>query len=269
MSSKNDSDIGNQKQFYDMRYSKGYMKDFSDLYESCRLLTIKEMLNDLNFNPFSILDYGCGEGRYLKVWKEFFPNAYIYGSDISDIGLKIAEKNFPYVEYISMSNENIKIDDKSIDMICSIEVLEHVRDVKKTISEFGRVLKPNGMFIITTPCANKYSLEWLINKVTGGLQKSFDGYCRFASDEPGHLRRLNSDEVKSLFSSHGMTIKKLYYRAHFFTTIMAFLPMKILPVQIRVKISMLDWYLFKKYPNGATMIVIGQKEEMIDDIKKC
>ncbi len=257
--------LNSPKQFYDARYRQEYAKPFSVLYEVCRLYTVREVLNKIKssrFNPNTILDYGCGDGRYTSILKQFFPESSIYGSDISDIGLKIAKENHPDAQYISMSDETIDFADSSFDLIISIEVLEHVKNVEKSTREIGRLLKPHGMVLITTPCANKYSLEWFYNKLTNRLQSSFDGYGRFGTDEPAHLRRLNDKQLRLLFSKSGVDIHKIYHRAHLFITIMEGVkPLKILPNGLRVWFALLDWHLFKHLPNGATMVAVGRKRK--------
>lgn len=250
--------INDQKQFYDERFRQGYMKDFSGLYEGCRLYTIRKILEVMKaegFNPRTILDYGCGEGRYIGILKEYFPESSIYAGDISEIGLQITKEKYPYVKCVSMDDELLDIENNCFDLIICIEVLEHVHNVKKSIREIERLLRKNGTIIMTTPCANKYSLEWFFNKFTSGLQTSFDGYMRFSTDEPAHLRRLVDSDIIDLFAN--VDILKIYHRAHFFTTIMA--PMKILPNNLRIWIGLLDWHLFKNLPNGATMMVMGKK----------
>jgi 2-polyprenyl-3-methyl-5-hydroxy-6-metoxy-1,4-benzoquinol methylase len=254
--------LNNQKQFYDSRFQAGYMQDFSDLYESCRLLAIKDIFNQVKasgFNPGIALDYGCGEGRYIELLKYFFPETSIYGSDISDKALQLAQTKYPYGKYIPMSDEAVNFADNSFDLVISIEVLEHVRDVAKSIQEISRLLKPQGIAIISTPCANKYSFEWFQNLFAGGFQPSFDNYGRFATDEPGHLRRLNDNHLKSLFSNVGVNVYKIYHRAHLFETLSPKGRLfKRIP-QACVAFSMLDWHLFKHFSNGATMIALGRK----------
>ena len=57
--------------------------------------------------------------------------------------------------------------------------------------------------MLTTPCANPGSLEWVLNRRRGGLQRTADGYGRFATDEPGHLRRLTSRDLRVLLRAPG------------------------------------------------------------------
>lgn len=254
--------LNDQKQFYNSRFQAGYMQDFSDLYESCRLIAIRDILEQVKasgFSPSTALDYGCGEGRYIELLTEFFPTTSIYGSDISDTALQIAQAKYSSAKYLTMSDESVNFADSSFDLIISIEVLEHVRDVEKSIKEISRLLKPQGMVILSTPCANKYSFEWWQNRLTGGLQPSFDGYGRFSTDEPAHLRRLNDAHLKSLCSQAGIDIYKIYHRAHLFETLVPKgRTFRRMP-KACVWLAMLDWHLFKHFSNGATMIALGKK----------
>lgn len=257
--------LSDQKQYYDTRFKQGYMQDFSGCIEASRLFTIREILNRIiadEFIPSTVLDYGCGEGRYIPVLREAFPKATLYGCDISEVGLRIACATRPEARYLATADEAVPLPDSSIDLITCIEVLEHVRNVEKSATEIGRLLRTGGIALISTPCANKFSLEWFYNALSGGLQPSHDGYGRFATDEPGHLRRLTDLQLKSLFEPAGVQIRKIYHRAHLFTMVMeAFRPMRILPDALRIKLALIDWHLFKDFPNGATMVAIGQKSE--------
>ena len=56
---------------------------------------------------------------------------------------------------------NYIITDNKFNIITSIEVMEHVEDLTAYVKDIYRLLKPGGIFIWTTPCANKYSIEYL------------------------------------------------------------------------------------------------------------
>jgi SAM-dependent methyltransferase len=249
-----------QKKFYDDRYTAGYMESFEyDVYERCRLYTVQKLLAAMPA-PKKILDYGCGQGRYIAELRKIFPLADISGCDVSDKGMAIAGANNPGVSFIGMDSESIDCLDQSFDLVISIEVLEHVGDVGKAIQEIVRVLRPGGTALITTPCANRFSLEWVRNSLAGGLLPSHDGYGRFATDEPGHLRRLTSRAMNNLFADAGADLGTIRFRAHLFTTLVETgLGRKLLPISARAKCALLDWHLFRRLPNGATMIAVYRK----------
>ena len=120
-----------------------------------------------------------------------------------------------------------------------------------------------GTLLLTTPCANRYSLEWVINRVRGGLEPSFDGFGRFATDEPAHLRRLNDVQLREVFAPYGVAFSRILHRSHFFTTLVERFGRRpgVLPKSWKVQAAMLDWHLLRMLPNGATIVALGHKAE--------
>jgi|KBSSwiStaDraftv2_1062776.scaffolds.fasta_scaffold371646_2 Methylase involved in ubiquinone/menaquinone biosynthesis len=257
-----DKTLQGQKALYDSRFKQGYVEGFHDLYERCRLQSLNYVFKQLTksgFQPQSMFDYGCGQGKFLPIYQQFFPDAKITASDISDVALEFAQRRHPAASFISMTDEHIPLPDASFDLVTSIEVIEHVLDAHATMREIVRLVKPGGWIVLTTPCANRYSLEWTYNFLTGGFKPSLDGYGKFSSEDPEHLRRLKDDDVRALFHEAGAKVDTIYHRAHIFTTIMASMPViRRLPLDLRTQIAYLDWALFKNLPNGATMIAIAR-----------
>jgi ubiquinone/menaquinone biosynthesis C-methylase UbiE len=246
---------------YDQRYRQGYMADFGDLYEACRLVAIRQTLHSRRLFPVKpniAVDIACGQGRYSPVIKEAFPTCQIVGIDISSIALELAIKRFPEDRFIAAACESLPLADDAVDMVFSIETLEHVSDVRATIQEWGRVLKPGGRILFTTPCANKFSLEWFMMYFTGGLQPTEDGIGRFRRDEPAHLRRLSSRHIKEFFAEVGLQVIYSRFRTHFFTTVAHDFLFRRFP-RFAYRIASLDWRLLRKFPNGASMLVVGEK----------
>ena len=254
------------KQFYDDRYAQGYMQGFSDMYEACRLHTVRSVLRALRregFTPRRALDYGCGEGRYLAVWRALFPGCALTACDISDQAMRHAARRVSDVTFVPMTDECVALDDRHFDLVTSIEVLEHVRDADKAIGEIARLLRAGGLLLLTTPSANRYSVEWLVNRARGGLLRSFDGYGRFATDEPGHLRRLDDAQLTALLRRHGLTPLRLLHRAHLFTPLATRLAARLpwLPPALWTQLALLDWHLLRWLPNGATVLVVARRDE--------
>jgi SAM-dependent methyltransferase len=244
--------------FYDDRYAtREYMTGFDELFEACRLLAIRQQLAELEIEPRTVLDHGCGTARYFATLRAAFPGAAISGCDVSAVAVEHARERHPDGNFLVMDGERIPLGDGSVDLVLSVEVLEHVADAARAVEEIGRVLRPGGVAVISTPCANRGSLEWAMNRLRrGGLQPSADGYGRFATDEPGHLRRLQSRDLAILLTRAGMTVDRLSFRAHFFTTVIGLRRAK-LPLTLRVRIGMLDWRLWRDRSNGATMLAVA------------
>ena len=97
-------------------------------------------------NCKTILDAGCGEGRFI------FQNPNkIIGLDWNQESIKkCRDKGF---NVIRADIKNLPFSDKSISGIHCSHVIEHFlpKDVYKILSEFNRVIKPGGILIIRTP----------------------------------------------------------------------------------------------------------------------
>jgi SAM-dependent methyltransferase len=249
-----------QKGFYDRRFATGrYMPGFTQFYEASRVRTIRPVLAGLP-EPEAVLDYGCGEGRYIGVLREAFPEARLFGCDVSDVAVQHASDRHGDASFVAMDNEVVPYADASFDLVLSVEVLEHVADVYRATREIGRVLRPGGWAVITTPCANAWSLEWVRNRVTGGLQPSIDHFGRFATDEPGHIRRLRSDDLRAVLADAGIDVVDLLFRGHLFTHLAhPVRRMDTVLVGPRVSFGMLDWRFFKHRRNGSTMVAVGRR----------
>ncbi|WP_099464660.1 class I SAM-dependent methyltransferase [Parabacteroides provencensis] len=88
-----------------------------------------------------LLDIGCGSKPYLCNLEKYVDT--YYGCDF----VQSKENNVDLV----CDAIDIPLENESFDTIISTQVLEHVFDTKKCISESFRLLKPNGVYIISVP----------------------------------------------------------------------------------------------------------------------
>jgi len=90
-----------------------------------------------------ILDIGCGK----KPYEEYFsPQSQSY------IGLEYA-KTLHGLKSVDVLGDSLLLPfkDSSFDSAVSFQVMEHVQEPKKFLSEVFRILKPDGHFLLTTP----------------------------------------------------------------------------------------------------------------------
>lgn len=92
-----------------------------------------------------ILDAGCGKGRFAGLLVEYFPEAEIWGVDISDAMLACTPRS---INTRQGSLLNLPFEDNYFDTVYSIEALEHSVNPKAAIRELTRVVKPGGIVII-------------------------------------------------------------------------------------------------------------------------
>jgi methionine biosynthesis protein MetW len=130
------------------RYSDESEKWRSEVFFPRRLNLIKSALSKSLSGR--VLDIGCGDGTLLQVLKTMFPRVELYGCDISKEGLQRARKRGIHTKIVDV-NKGISYKDNSFDAIISHEVIEHVLDPDFFLQESRRVLKKDGMLILTTP----------------------------------------------------------------------------------------------------------------------
>ena len=95
-------------------------------------------------NNLSILDVGAGPCKY----RHFFSHCNYKAHDFS----KYEGEEFAYGELDYISDiTNIPVENNSFDVILCTEVLEHVPKPDLAIGEFTRILKSNGLLVLTAP----------------------------------------------------------------------------------------------------------------------
>ena len=90
-------------------------------------------------SPLKLVDFGCGDMPYKPLFKQFI-REYI-GLDIESN--KLAD--------ININKEgSIPIENDSVDLVLSTQVLEHVENPSEYLSESFRILKNGGRMILST-----------------------------------------------------------------------------------------------------------------------
>jgi 2-polyprenyl-3-methyl-5-hydroxy-6-metoxy-1,4-benzoquinol methylase len=92
-----------------------------------------------------ILEIGCNDGLFLNHLSTF--TDFAYGIDVNEE--QIENQRNDRIKY--MQATDIKYSDVSFDKVVSFETIEHIANIKKVLSEVGRILKPNGKFIFSFP----------------------------------------------------------------------------------------------------------------------
>lgn len=92
----------------------------------------------------SILEFGSGRFGYIDLYKELFQTSYAL--DIYDFSDSY-DSDVAFL--ISEDEKTIPLPDRSVGLVVSHSVLEHVVDINQTISEISRVLKIGGTAYLT------------------------------------------------------------------------------------------------------------------------
>ena len=106
-----------------------------------------------------ILDIACGEGYGTALLAGKAKN--ITGVDISAETINHARKKYAKenINFMVGSCTEIPLPDKSIDLVVSFETIEHLEEHDLMMKEIKRVMRSNGVLLISSPDKYYYSVE--------------------------------------------------------------------------------------------------------------
>lgn len=96
-----------------------------------------------------VLDIACGAGYGSSMMRDI--GCEVTGGDYDEDILIEAKNNWPSVEFIRADAMDLPFENGCFDAVVSFETIEHVNDGELFLAEMKRVLKPEGIFICSTP----------------------------------------------------------------------------------------------------------------------
>ena len=132
-----------------------YNEDYSKLYDviwydkkryKSEVLYISK---NVNTQPESVLDLGCGTGNHLNMWKDIWPDSVITGMDLSFNQISVARSKNPglnivqgnYLDREAWRNESYDV------ITCMYGAGQYTNQTQKLIQNAYSWLKPGGTFI--------------------------------------------------------------------------------------------------------------------------
>ncbi|WP_158683450.1 glycosyltransferase [Burkholderia sp. BE12] len=130
-----------------------------------------------------VLDIACGEGYGSGLMA--LSARSVIGVDIDSVTVEHASVHYrqPNLRFETGSCAAIPLPDHSVDVVVSFETIEHHDQHEEMMLEISRVLREDGVLIISSPDKYEYSEK-------PGFKNSF------------HVKELYLDEFKSLLSHH-------------------------------------------------------------------
>jgi len=170
---------------------------------------------------FKILEVGCNFGANLSTLHDLDinRNSSMFGFDISKKLIlqgtsENENKDFTNISLFVGDANMMPLKESRFDMILCAEVIEHLKQPNKAITEIYRILKPGGYAIITTP--NKDNIPQKISDKLS-LTSFFIKNWRDPKSEKinaddnidgsyGHISELKLKELKKICQSTGFQI---------------------------------------------------------------
>lgn len=123
--------------------------------------------------PDKILEIGCGNGLLAKKFKDLWPSATLFGIEPATQASKHAQSLGVEVSQGILEDLNLEHLNKKIDLIYSVNVIEHSLDPVLFLKRQKAFLADNGIIVTICPNATRPNIETLFyDHITGFTQKS-------------------------------------------------------------------------------------------------
>lgn len=198
-------------------FSGSYKVDFKRFCISLNLITSEKEINNSR-----VLDLGSGIGLMLLSLKNMgatevigldrfiFPDEKENFFTINKFpGLEsIWQKNNIKIKNGDVSNQKLPFKNESLDVVICEALIEHLADSPKELfKEVNRVLKKNGVFLVSTP-----NLATLLKRIRFLFGRSphwdLGDFFKSGINFTGHRREFTLDEVKEMLEQSNFNIIK-------------------------------------------------------------
>jgi len=166
-------------------YNKFDKLDSTHWFPCGRRHILQALITQYAGSPREVADIGCGPGTNVEMLRKF---GDVIGVDNSLRAIQYCRrKNIP--KSLVSSLPSLPFADGKFDLVCAIDVIEHIDDDAAAVRELLRVCSNEGWLLITVP-----AYRWLWS----------------AHDEVNqHKRRYSRREVKNLMADMPVEIVKL------------------------------------------------------------
>ena len=137
-----------------------------------------------------ILDIGCGTGETMSFVKKIRKGSVVYGVDTSVEAVRYTKKRGHKLVYRADARK-LPFAAVMFDAVLILDVLEHIVEHDRVLSEARRVLKPGGVVIVTSPAL---PIIWSAH-----------------DDNQGHVRRYTRETLLKVAKKSGLETEKVSY----------------------------------------------------------
>ncbi len=164
-------------------------------------------LSQLHF-PAPMLDFGCGDGMFTGV--VFGAQEGIFGCDIARTEMPAARDSGIYAQGVQFADgHHLPYRDGAFGTVYSNSVIEHIPDPQHVLPELARVLRKDGLLILTVPSDRFRDL--LDGVQTARDKASAQTYARHVDALLAHYHYHTADEWRVLLAGVGVVLTHVSY----------------------------------------------------------
>ena len=208
-----------------------------------------------------IADVGSGDGYFCSKLSEQYQ---VVGVEFASSKVRMARERSSNPHYVVADVETLPFNSSSLDIAFCIEVIEHVPEPMRLLSEIFRSLKPGGLLILTTPSLHMKNFGHSIKSPLKSLASLYnpkvlpDASGFSAPDQEGRRvldRAFSIQQARSLLMKTGFR--------HVRVSTILFLP--LVAALVGTRILPTEQRLWSRIPiirqTGTTAMAVGRKPD--------
>lgn len=146
-----------------------------------------------SLGPTSVLDVGCGEGVVTERLAHLLAPARVLGVDADEAHLteEWRSRSADNLSFATGSAYDLPLPDDGYDLVCAIEVMEHLERPRDALAEMARVARK--ALLLSVP----NEPGWRISHMLAGRN------LRALGNTPGHINHWSKRSFADLVSEYG------------------------------------------------------------------
>lgn len=189
-------------------WTKGGAQPEQDM-EDGHLNEWKNVISELqggDFESYSVLDFGCNQGAFLKHLYNKYPFKKGVGIDLSLGAIEVANKRKQNLPVSYYTTEDFKDSTEKFDIVISNSVLFFIEDLKQHAKEIGEYLNEEGVYYINF-------CDFIKSANIASIKEKIDSWA----ETPLILHSL--DEIVKVFSEEGFEVQVKRLRTNDFISL--------------------------------------------------
>lgn len=172
---------GFEEQFYEQMFDL----EAGNFWFRSRSKLINLMIKKYFREAKSMLEIGCGSGYVLSTIEKTYPGLSLSGSEIFTRGLSFAANRVRKTALFQMDARGIPFENE-FDVIGAFDVIEHIEEDQRVLTEMHRAVRAGGGIILTVP-----QHKWLWS---------------YADEYTHHKRRYTANGLRGILEKAGFRI---------------------------------------------------------------
>ncbi|MCK0068351.1 class I SAM-dependent methyltransferase [Kordiimonas laminariae] len=164
---------------------------------------INTELLDICHNATNVIEFGCGEGQFLRRYKEINPASRCVGFELFEPAANVAKQHLDHIIVGNAEERDLGYDGythEHFDLIIYGDVLEHFIDPWTSLKRHSQFLKSGGHVCACIPNTSHWSI--IFNLVNGQFPYADAGLL-----DKTHLRFFTKATIISMFEACGFELE--------------------------------------------------------------